>query len=72
MYSAENGKVIVWNLELGQRLQEIDHVHCGPIISMHWIPSYQQVKEAFAVGYGDGSIYIYTKPTLCVRVTSFG
>lgn len=64
---AEDGKLIIWNLELGQRLQEIDYIHCGPVVSTIWLPSYQQTKEAFAVGYGDGTIYVYSRPNLCVR-----
>ena len=58
--------MLIWDLDSGQHLQEIDHVHCGPVVTTLWIPSYQQTREAFAIGYSDGSIYLYTKPDLCV------
>jgi WD40 repeat protein len=68
LFLGEDGSVRLWDLDSGQCLQEIDHVHCGPVVVTLWIPSYQEIKAAFAIGYSDGSIYLYSKPDFCVSI----
>ncbi|KIJ97143.1 hypothetical protein K443DRAFT_133925 [Laccaria amethystina LaAM-08-1] len=58
---ADDGMLIIWNLEDGGDQQMISVAFNGPITSAVWMPLSREASNAvFAFGTADGNLFLYT------------
>lgn len=71
--SADDGMLIIWNLEDGSEEQTISVAFNGPVTSAAWISVSQGTpNQAFAFGTADGNLFVYAYRTVCCIIQSAG
>jgi len=72
-HSADDGMLIIWNLEDGSEEQTISIAFNGPVTLVAWISdSLGTPNEAFAFSTADGNLFIYAYHTVCFKFSLVG
>lgn len=65
--TADDAFLMVWNVETGEKMQEISCVFHGPVISICWIDVGKGDNLAFVFGCADGNLHLYHQSDTEVR-----
>ncbi|KZT12284.1 uncharacterized protein LAESUDRAFT_641589, partial [Laetiporus sulphureus 93-53] len=57
----DDGYLIAWDLKTGYKLQELNSVFHGLVISMRWIDLGKGDNLAFVFGCADGTLQVYQR-----------
>ena len=68
---ADDGMLIIWNLEDGSDQQTISVAFNGPVTSAVWMPVSQEAPNgAFAFGTADGNLFLYMHHKVCLMIST--